>query len=45
MDLAGAVSIVTMFGSAVTALKDAKEVAKDVGDIELKEKIGTAYDT
>ena len=39
------VSIATMFSSAVTALKDAKEVAKDSEDIELKEKIGTAYDT
>lgn len=44
MDMAGALSIGTMLSAAVTALKDAKDLAKDSQDGDLKEKIGAAYD-
>jgi hypothetical protein len=45
MDLGSALSLGTMLSAAVTALKDAKELATDVEDVDLKEKIGAAYDT
>jgi hypothetical protein len=45
MDLGSALSLGTMLSAAVTALKDAKELATDVEHVDLKEKIGAAYDT
>ena len=38
-------SLGTMLSAAVTALKDAKDLAKESQDGGLKEKIGAAYDT
>jgi mRNA-degrading endonuclease YafQ of YafQ-DinJ toxin-antitoxin module len=44
MDLNSAAALGTMLSTAVTALKDARELAKSSGDHELKAKIGDAYD-
>jgi hypothetical protein len=41
MDLTGAIPIASMVGAVLKGLKDAKDLAKDSDDLELKEKIMT----
>jgi len=43
MDLSSAIPIATMVGTVLKGLKDAKDLAKESDDLDLKEKINDAY--
>jgi hypothetical protein len=45
VDLTTAASVGTLFGTAISALKEAREMAKDSKDSALKEKIGEAFES
>jgi len=44
MNLAGIATTAGLINNALTTLKSARELAKDTSDMELREKIGDAYD-